>query len=104
MALGDLTRIQTNISAFNALSALKSVNRGLERAQLRLATGKRITEVADDPAGFVISKRSEKTFFEKNQSRSKFGTDLIGRVIVQSYQSLLTRSSFGRNDSFPRFC
>lgn len=59
MALGDSTRILTNISAFNALSALKSVNRGLERSQLRLATGKRITEVSDDPAGFVISKRLE---------------------------------------------
>jgi flagellin len=33
------------------------VNRGLEKSQLRLATGRRINEVADDPAGFVISKR-----------------------------------------------
>jgi len=57
MAIGDSTRINTNIAAFNALNALKSVNRNLEISQLKLATGLRINEVADDPAGFVISRR-----------------------------------------------
>lgn len=57
MAIGDSTRINTNIAAFNALHALKGVNRNLEKSQLKLATGWRINEVADDPAGFVISKR-----------------------------------------------
>jgi len=57
MAIGDSTRINTNIAAFNALNALKAVNRNLERSQLKLATGKRINEVSDDPAGFVISTR-----------------------------------------------
>ncbi|MCP4723831.1 MAG: flagellin [bacterium] len=59
MAIGDSTRINTNIAAFNALSALKGVNRSLEINQLRLATGQRINEVADDPAGFTISKSLE---------------------------------------------
>ncbi|MFC1493043.1 flagellin [candidate division KSB1 bacterium] len=57
MAIGDSTRVNTNIAALNALNALKSVNRNLEISQLRLATGLRINEVADDPAGFTISKR-----------------------------------------------
>jgi len=57
MAIGDSTRINTNIAAFNALNALKAVNRNLERSQLKLATGRRINEVADDPAGFIISTR-----------------------------------------------
>ena len=57
MALGDYTRILTNISAYNALSALKNVNARLETSQLRLATGKRINSVSDDPAGYVISTR-----------------------------------------------
>jgi flagellin len=56
MAIGDSTRINTNIAAFNALTSLKSVNRNLERSQLKLATGLRINEVADDPAGFVITR------------------------------------------------
>jgi flagellin len=57
MAIGDSTRINTNIAAFNALNSLKFVNRRLEQAQLKLATGYRINEVADDPAGFTITKR-----------------------------------------------
>ena len=57
MAIGDSARINTNVAAFNALAALKNVNRNLEKSQLKLATGFRINEVADDPAGFVISKR-----------------------------------------------
>lgn len=57
MAIGDSTRINTNIGALNALNALKTVNKVLEKKQLQLATGQRINEVADDPAGFVISKR-----------------------------------------------
>lgn len=57
MAIGDSTRINTNIGALNALNSLKTVNKILEKSQLRLATGKRINEVADDPAGFVISTR-----------------------------------------------
>ena len=57
MAIGDSTRINTNIAAANALNALKFINRNLERSQLKLATGWRINEVADDPAGFTISKR-----------------------------------------------
>ncbi len=59
MAIGDSTRVNTNIAAFNALNSLKFINRNLEVSQLRLATGKRINEVADDPAGFVISRRLE---------------------------------------------
>ncbi len=59
MALGDATRINTNIGAFNALAALKRVNVDLETRQFRLATGLRINEVADDPAGYVISRRLE---------------------------------------------
>jgi len=57
MAIGDSTRINSNIAAENALLALRTIDQGLQRSQLRLATGLRINEVADDPAGFVISRR-----------------------------------------------
>ena len=59
MAIGDANRINTNIAALNALNALKNINWKLEKSQLKLATGWRINEVSDDPAGFVISKRLE---------------------------------------------
>ena len=57
MAIGDLTRINTNISALNALNSLKNIGRELGQTQLRLQTSKRINEAADDPSGFsIVSK------------------------------------------------
>ncbi|HIQ04928.1 MAG TPA: flagellin [Anaerolineae bacterium] len=55
MATIDFTRINTNIAALNALNTLWNVNRGLATAQTRLATGKRINEAADDPAGLTMA-------------------------------------------------
>jgi flagellin len=57
MAIGDSTRINTNIAALNALGSLKKINGQLEKSQLKLATGLRINEVADDPAVYVISTK-----------------------------------------------
>lgn len=57
MAIGDSTRINTNISALNSLNALKTINNAMQKNQIKLATGSRINEVADDPAGYVISTR-----------------------------------------------
>ena len=57
MAQGDLTRIASNITGLNALNALKAVNRQLGIHQLRLSTGKRINEAADDPAGLTIATK-----------------------------------------------
>src|SRR3972149_5637577 len=57
MATGDLTRIRTNIAALNALNSLKSINNKINVQQLRLATGKRLNQSADDPAGLTIAKK-----------------------------------------------
>jgi len=74
MAIGDATRINTNIAAYNALAALKEVNRDLEHRQLKLATGIRINEVADDPAGYVISRRLEARIRGLSQAMDNVGT------------------------------
>ncbi|MBI5473877.1 MAG: flagellin [Ignavibacteriae bacterium] len=52
-------RINTNIAAMNALNALSDINRGLGLHQERLSTGRRINSSADDPSGYVISKKME---------------------------------------------
>ena len=54
-ATGDLNRIRTNLSALNALEALRRINNGLAVANLRLSTGKRINSSADDPAGLSLA-------------------------------------------------
>ncbi len=59
MAGADLSRINTNVAALNALKALRDANSKLTIHQLRLATGKRINSAGDDPAGLVFAKRLE---------------------------------------------
>ncbi|MBI5307490.1 MAG: flagellin, partial [Planctomycetes bacterium] len=51
------TRINTNINALNALKSLNGIGTRMATAQLRLATGKRINNAADDAAGFSIAKK-----------------------------------------------
>lgn len=57
MANADLSRINTNIAALNALNALREVNAKLSLHQLRLATGRRINSAGDDPAGMTFAKK-----------------------------------------------
>jgi flagellin len=57
MAQADFTRISTNIAALNNLNSLRSINTKLGTAQLRLATGKRINQASDDPAGLTIAMK-----------------------------------------------
>lgn len=59
MAYSSGSRINTPINAYNALNALNNVNQQLGVRQLRLATGKRINSVADDPSGYTIAKQME---------------------------------------------
>ncbi len=48
--------INTNIDALQAYNALATVNMNTTKAQLRLATGKRINSVADDTSGYAVGK------------------------------------------------
>ncbi|MBU0472746.1 MAG: flagellar biosynthesis protein FliC [Bacteroidetes bacterium] len=52
-------QINTNIGALKAYNALASLNSKSEKAQLRLATQKRINSVADDTSGFNVGKSLE---------------------------------------------
>ena len=52
-------RVATNVGALNAYNALSKVNAQTQKAQLRLATQKRINSVADDTSGFTIGKALE---------------------------------------------
>jgi flagellin len=48
--------INSNIDALRAYNALATVNASTTKAQLRLATGKRINSVADDTSGYAVGK------------------------------------------------
>ena len=59
MAFSTGGRINTNVNAQQAYSALNAISREHGIHQLRLATGKRINSASDDPSGYVISKKME---------------------------------------------
>lgn len=52
-------RIASNTGALKAYNALSKLNAQTEKAQLRLATQKRINSVSDDTSGFSIGKSLE---------------------------------------------
>ncbi|RJP56728.1 MAG: flagellar biosynthesis protein FliC [Ignavibacteriales bacterium] len=52
-------KIASNIGALEAYNALAKLNSQTQKAQLRLATQKRINSVADDTSGFNIGKSLE---------------------------------------------
>ncbi len=49
-------QINTNVGALKAYNALSKLNSTTQKAQLRLATGKRINSVSDDTSGFNVGK------------------------------------------------
>jgi flagellin len=51
--------VNTNLGALQAYNALARINAGTEKAQLRLATMKKINSVADDTSGFTVGKQIE---------------------------------------------
>jgi flagellin len=73
MAGADLSRINTNMAALNALKALRDTNSKLTVHQLRLATGKRINTAGDDPAGLVFAKRLESRARGLEMARNNVG-------------------------------
>ncbi len=55
-AFKGIPRIRTNIPAETAYNALSQSNREISLRQLRLSTGKRINNAADDVAGYITSR------------------------------------------------
>lgn len=51
--------VNTNLGALQAYNALAKVNAETQKAQLRLATTKRINSVADDTSGWNVGKKLE---------------------------------------------
>ncbi len=58
-AIGGNSRIRTNTPAENAYNALDVSNRDVSLRQLRLSTGKRINNAADDVAGYITARALE---------------------------------------------
>ncbi len=81
MALGDSTRVNSNLQSLNALRALHNTNEKLGVHQMRLATGSRINRAEDDSAGYSIAKKLEAKVRGQAQALSNIG-DAKGMLTV----------------------
>ncbi|MBZ0190103.1 MAG: flagellin [Candidatus Kuenenia stuttgartiensis] len=101
------TRINTNIGALNALKSLNDIGNKLSIAQLRLSTGKRINNAADDAAGFSIAKKFNTRSKGLGQAINNIGTakNLISVTeghlnnIVNILTQMKTKAIQGADDS-----
>jgi len=67
-------QINTNIGALKAYNALAQINADTQKAQLRLATGKRINNVADDTSGYNIGKKLESSNLKMKAQLGNIGS------------------------------
>lgn len=89
MAFSTGGRINTNIGAHQAYSALNTISRELGVHQLRLATGKRINAASDDASGYVISKKMEGRIRAMNAAVDNVGdAQSVYGVAEGGYQSI----------------
>jgi flagellin len=78
-------RIATNMGALKAYNALSKLNSQTQKAQLRLATQKRINSVADDTSGFNIGKslESKVTLMQSAQKNVGSAKDMLSTAESQ---------------------
>lgn len=88
-------RIGTNVGALKAYDALAKLNANSQKAQLRLATQKRINSVADDTSGFNVGKSldSKITIMESAQRNVGSAQDMLATAESQliSIQDMITK-------------
>jgi len=66
--MASLGQINTNLSALKAYNQLTNVNKSLTTHQQRIATGKRVSQASDDPAGYYIAKVYEREISVLNRN------------------------------------
>lgn len=66
--MSTLGQVNTNITALKAYNQLTSVNDQLSIHQNRIATGKRVSAAADDPAGYYIASVYERQISVLNRN------------------------------------
>lgn len=78
-------RINTNIGALKAYNALKAVTDNSAKAQLKLATQRRINSVADDTSGFAVGKSLDQKIKLMQAAQNNIGSakDMLSTAETQ---------------------
>ena len=92
--MSESFRINTNVGALKAYSALAQLNNDASKAQLRIASQKRINNVADDTSGFNVGKSldSKVRIMESAQRNVGSAQDMLATAESQliSVKDMLT--------------
>lgn len=62
--MGDIFKIATNVPALQTLFTLNGINKRIEGAQERIASGKVVNRASDDPATFLAARLFESSISE----------------------------------------
>ncbi len=88
-------QINTNVGALKAYNALAKLNSTSSKAQLRLATGKRINSVSDDTSGFNVGKSLDQkvTLMKSAQGNVGAAKDMLATAESQliSIKDMITQ-------------
>ena len=57
--MGDLARINTNVSALRSFQTLSSINARLTKAQERISTGQVVNRASDSPSDYYVTRKLE---------------------------------------------
>jgi flagellin len=57
--MGDLARINTNVSALRAFQTLSNLNSRITKSQERISTGKLVNRASDSPSDYYITRKLE---------------------------------------------
>ena len=55
--MGDLARINTNVSALRAFQTLTSINDRIVKSQERISTGKKVNRASDSPSDYFVTRK-----------------------------------------------
>jgi len=77
--MADLFKINTNVSALQALNTLQGINDEITETQERISTGKAVNRASDDPSTFFISRLFETSISKivSNQIEIERGVDFL---------------------------
>ncbi len=88
-AVGGNGRIRTNVPAENAYNSLESSNKNISLRQLRISTGKRINNAADDVSGYITSRSlAARNGALKAAQRAVGDTQNITYIIMDSLENI----------------
>ena len=55
--MGDLARVNTNVSALRAFQTLSNINDRITKSQERISTGKKVNRASDSPSDYFITRK-----------------------------------------------